>query len=444
MLCHYILRYFREVPDTYIPGTFKVLHVYYYRDSDGDHLEGASEYESRNGMPGHSYNANSQDLDGISIPLIETPSESVVNGHYTYTHDGRPQYGVLNPDGSNGQPISEVKKGGYTGKEYYCRPDTDWSCVTATENGEQVIILRYYRETKGSYKIVHEYYSREKNDGTLTEGGAIDKDDGSTSETDISDSEKSQTTEPSLSFNGTLDFDNGYSYRFEGAQNIESRQAKLESTHIVDEVSQKPKYNSKDYTYHSAVYGEATLTGTYDKIIGKQWATATEDGTQIIILRYFREADDDPKPPENPGGDPGKPPKDPEDSEEPPKDPEESGTPTDPNDPDPPPQLPKKPSDTPEKSPKPENPGYPAELPDPNDPDAPDSITIWESGVAKTYIRVWDPDKEEWVWILDEDVALANAPRSGDDSTPGLWIFLTATSLVGLGTLGYIKVRKKK
>lgn len=81
-------------------------------------------------------------------------------------------------------------------------------------------------------------------------------------------------------------------------------------------------------------------------------------------------------------------------------------------------------------------PQWPSELPDPNDPDRPERITIWEDGVPKTYVKVWDPEKEEWVYVPDEEVPLWNmVPETGDDSSAGLWLALAAASLLGLAAL---------
>jgi len=135
--------------------------------------------------------------------------------------------------------------------------------------------------------------------------------------------------------------------------------------------------------------------------------------------------DDDPDdPPDNPPDDP------PDDPENPPDNP--------PDDPETPPEEPETPSETP---PEPE---YPTELPDPNDPDSPDEITIiGPDGVPLTYLKVWDPVAEEWVYLPEDEVPLAmidDTPQTGDGARPLLWGLSTVCSLCGIGVL----LRKKR
>ncbi|MCI8812895.1 MAG: hypothetical protein HFG12_06635, partial [Oscillibacter sp.] len=106
---------------------------------------------------------------------------------------------------------------------------------------------------------------------------------------------------------------------------------------------------------------------------------------------------------------PPKDPEDPEDPKDPPKDPEE-------------PEIPPEDPETP--------PDRPTELPDPNDPDSPDTITIWDDGVPKTYIRVWDPEEGEWVYIPDNEVPLI--PMTEDTLRTAPWIMVCLSSLAGL------------
>ena len=140
---------------------------------------------------------------------------------------------------------------------------------------------------------------------------------------------------------------------------------------------------------------------------------------------------DPPTDPKDPPTDPKDPPTDPKDPPTDPKDP-----PTDPEDP---PKDPENPPTDPENPPEnPENPGYPTELPDPNDPDSPDEITIWEDGVPKTYIKVWDPENEEWIYVPENEVPLWG-PRTGDTSLRELWTVLSVLSLSGLAALKFMK-----
>ena len=94
------------------------------------------------------------------------------------------------------------------------------------------------------------------------------------------------------------------------------------------------------------------------------------------------------------------------------------------------------PDPTPDPDPEPE---YPTQLPDPGDPDSPEEITILDDGVPKTYVKVWDPAEEEWVYILEEDVPLMDmVPRTGDISP--LWYLTTLLSACGLA---FLVLRKK-
>lgn len=94
------------------------------------------------------------------------------------------------------------------------------------------------------------------------------------------------------------------------------------------------------------------------------------------------------------------------------------------------------PEPTPTAAPSTETPAYPPELPDPNDPDSPKVITIEEEGVPKTYVKVWNPETEEWEYIDEEEVPLWSAvPETGERSDPVFWVALAAISLGGLSVL---------
>lgn len=135
---------------------------------------------------------------------------------------------------------------------------------------------------------------------------------------------------------------------------------------------------------------------------------------QTAVASFTNSKDSTPVYPENPVNPPVDPPKNPEDPENPPEDPED-------------PDDPENPSEDPEK---------PEKLPDPNDPDSPDEITIWEDGVPKTYVKVWDPEKEEWTYIPEEEVPKwKGEPQTGDGSRTALWAALVAVSLCGLAVL---------
>ncbi len=112
----------------------------------------------------------------------------------------------------------------------------------------------------------------------------------------------------------------------------------------------------------------------------------------------------------------------------------------------PPPEESEQPPEDPEDPPE----EYPTELPDPNDPDAPDTITIWEDDVPKTYIKVWNEETEEFEYILDEEIPLANrepeleTPATGDARLTGLWLLVNVLSLTGLAAVYFLKIHKKK
>ncbi len=86
----------------------------------------------------------------------------------------------------------------------------------------------------------------------------------------------------------------------------------------------------------------------------------------------------------------------------------------------------------------------PLALPDPNEQDSPDKITIIDDeGVPKTYIKVADPDgdEDEFVYILDDGVPLG-APETADTSSILLWGGLCLTSMQGIVALWPRKKRK--
>ena len=94
---------------------------------------------------------------------------------------------------------------------------------------------------------------------------------------------------------------------------------------------------------------------------------------------------------------------------------------------------------------------YPGEEPDPNEPDSPEEITIVEEDVPQTYIKTWDPENEEYVYIPEEPTPLAPitptplarldyTPKTDDPNHPWFWLGLCFTSILGIGLL---KPRKK-
>lgn len=131
---------------------------------------------------------------------------------------------------------------------------------------------------------------------------------------------------------------------------------------------------------------------------GKTYAEAQKAGNEVVILKYVRTTEPDD-------------PKDPEDPKDPPKDPE-----------------------------------TPPDLPDPNDPDSPPTITITDDDVPRTYVRVWDSEKEEWVYLPEDEVPLAGrtSAKTADGMAPVFWMFVAGLSVAGVGAFRYNKKRKEE
>ncbi len=295
-----ILRYVRK-PGA---GSYKVIHEYYKDSVSPENLEGKSdiytvELEEEEFKKQLEYKAS-----GVT-------KEPDYNG-VTYTY----------------QPQSDAYGKMDSGKETY-QPNSGMTYVKATENGEQIIILRYVRSGLGSYKVVHEYYK---------DSVAPENLEGRTGIETI----------------GGLPLD-GKTYSASG-------------------IAWKTGFNGRTYTHVSDVYGVMTSgAGQYQAEDTMSSVVATESGQQIIILQYVYTPD----PPDEP------------------------------------------------------------DLPDPNDPDSPDEITITEEGVPKTYIKVWDPENEEFIYIPDDEVPLWDAtPQTNDSSHTALWAGLCAVSLAGMIVLG--------
>ena len=536
-----ILRYERKKTSEEL-GKYNIIHVYYRRTSEGDKWEGARDLETVNvGLLTNENRYITYNADSVEKVLQFTPKDE--NVEYPYVYDGA-AYGRIvdseNGDDYNGEGVVGE------GKEY--RKDDTMTSVKATGEGDQIIILRYYRG--GAYNVVHEYYYREaansgedpgesgEDTGETTEGGTdlpsgdttrtgensvsandptgnvetdsgeglIPEDDANgtedssgeiqvlaagmetnASESDVSGNELSgsdsgggkdaiqggendvsgnnplgadgddtsagdigivsenvldeemefavyndgiQTLEgENGGFNGTLMDSDGYTYEFEGKSAIVPYSDKLESWHYAENVAKekifKPTGDEQyTYVYKDAVYGYLDeATKIYEVAPYKTGAEATARKDEVIILRYIR-GDDvrEPEEPEPPG----------------PTDPPGGGGGGGGHDPDPTP--PPVEEEIPEIPPE----ELPTELPDPNDPDSPDRITILEDGVPRTYVKVWDPDKLEWVYIPEEEVPLwGMVPQTGDGNSPGFLLVLAAVSLCGLGALKFTPQKKK-
>lgn len=84
------------------------------------------------------------------------------------------------------------------------------------------------------------------------------------------------------------------------------------------------------------------------------------------------------------------------------------------------------------------------QLPDPNDPGSPETVVIMDNDVPLTFIKVWNPEKEEYEYIIDEEVPLTDftiepSPQTGEATSAGLAL---AAMLAGGGLLALKKSRK--
>ena len=85
------------------------------------------------------------------------------------------------------------------------------------------------------------------------------------------------------------------------------------------------------------------------------------------------------------------------------------------------------------------------ELPNPNEPDSPDVVTIFEDDVPTTYVKVQDPETEEFIYIPEDDIPLYGfeVPETGDSGKTTLWAFLSTASLIGVVGL-HLAGRKRR
>ncbi|NBH72645.1 hypothetical protein D3Z51_11550 [Clostridiaceae bacterium] len=117
---------------------------------------------------------------------------------------------------------------------------------------------------------------------------------------------------------------------------------------------------------------------------------------------------------------------------------------SDPKDPTPPEPTETSPEAPAEEAEKPQLPSYPEELPDPNDPGSPESVTILENGVPRTYLKMWDPEKQEFMYIPEDEIPLAfMLPPTGDHFRRILWAVLCGISLSGMAALALARRRKR-
>ena len=476
-----ILRYYREANPTVTTGTYKVVHEYYFQETLED--QGSEEEDSEN--KGEENPETGTDVSGETDPA-QQPGD---NDPAQQPGDNDPAQGPGDNDPAQQPEDNDPVQ--HPGDNDPVQHPGDNDPVQQPEDNDPA------QQPENNDPAPEPGDDKPEESGLVQEPGTDDpgEDDpaqepGTDDPGEDDPAQEPETNEPgennllprestevdsptegTTSFSGTLSSDNeGHTYIFEGARKVETISAPLGSVHKGGDVAQLKDWkpdgaNEYSYDYYDAVYGKADSLDHYSYDANMEWAASTEDGSEIIILRYYRNEDtpikppdkpenpDNPNPPGGGGGggggndpDPTPPPEDPKDPptnpENPPVDPE--NPPVDPEnppvDPENPPVDPENPPVDPENPPT--DPEHPTELPDPNDPDSPDEITIWENGVPKTYVKVWDPENEAWIYIPEEDVPLWNkVPKTGDGSRTELWAALAAASLCGAAALN---LRKKK
>lgn len=287
-----ILRYVRKDTPS-VTGSYHIIHMYYLRDAKGDHFEGSSGLETVTINPltsdnhGNRYTVDgAYDREGVELPgggveRRPTPSFNVDGVRYTYVYDGA-AYGTADNVGDDKDFFTEKTEDGV-----YIHQDDAMKHVYATESGGQVIILRYYRTVSGSYNVVHEYYYRERvqdpgDEGPESLGYSGLKDDGGVPAV-LSDDQSGDE-----GFNGTLVSSDGWAYTFVGKTEIERISAPLGQEFTKENVDEISKYDAVDYKYFDVGYGQSK-DGAYESLMDRASATATADGDQIIILRYYRQ-----------------------------------------------------------------------------------------------------------------------------------------------------------
>lgn len=280
-----ILRYYR---DREPKGTYNVIHVYYRRDQDGDHWEGTSGVRPQDGELGIQYTG-----DGVEKEYEFKPPDGNGDTSYTYTWDNRPQYGVVE------ETSGSTDGNEYAGDGLVYRPNNAWTSVEGTQEGNQIIILRYYREPgrEGTYNIVHEYYFREPGGNLESEQNAGDDTQQTRAAQPLSGQEdigeEEETPDASDTFSGTIDRNDGFVYTFEGRTSLKPVTARLNTTHTAAQDDWQLNYENNRYAFLDAGYGETLAQNgeNYRCDPNQQWAASTEDGDEVIILRYVRQAD---------------------------------------------------------------------------------------------------------------------------------------------------------
>ena len=266
-------------------------------------------------------------------------------------------------------------------------PDGSMNGVTATEDGSQIIILRYVPEKAieeiplmGSYKVVHEYYLRTDKGDTYEGHAGIESID---EQVLGSRHTREDFDEARLTFTATQGDEVGKSHR---------------------------------YAYENVLYGMAKGENYYPDAT-MSYATATKGGNEIIILRYVRMVGGSTVPPGSGDAEGGNPPDQPDpgpgEPEEPDK-PDEPDAPDTPDNPDAPPDTPEEPGPPVMEEPgeeEPEEPG-PGPQPDDDDDDDDDDPPVPPPGSAQP--------------------PAPGVPDTGDGSRTELWTMLSVMFLTGL------------
>ena len=72
-------------------------------------------------------------------------------------------------------------------------------------------------------------------------------------------------------------------------------------------------------------------------------------------------------------------------------------------------------------------------------------VTIFEDDVPTTYVKVQDPETEEFIYIPEDEIPLYGfeVPETGDSGKTTLWAFLSTASLIGVVGL-HLAGRKRR
>ena len=151
--------------------------------------------------------------------------------------------------------------------------------------------------------MVHEYYVREKGEELVDALSSFESSSTRQSlkdDAEIGEAEEDTSGALNDTFTGTLNPRDGFVYTLEGITEIESVTALLGSTHTAERDNWKLSFQGRTYTYIDAGYGAKYGDESYDCNPNQQWAASTERGDEIIIFRYYREADISSNPPPTP------------------------------------------------------------------------------------------------------------------------------------------------